>query len=82
MQKKINKHLPRQTSSTWVLYTHDEVLEERVLIGLEVQGQVSLQSFQDSGGVRQGQTLSQNPWVRLAHLNHRKNEDKILSSQS
>lgn len=47
-----------------------------MLIGLEVQGQISLQSFQDGGGVRQGQALSQNPRVRLAHLNRgRKNED-------
>lgn len=52
-----HKYLPRQTSSTWVLYTHDEVLKKRVLIGLKVQGQISLQSLQDGGGVRQGQTL-------------------------
>lgn len=80
-----HKYLPCQTSSTWVLYTHDEVLKKRVLIGLKVQGQISLQSLQDGRGVRQGQTLPENPWVGLAHLNpirgqeseERKNEDKI-----
>lgn len=60
--------LPGQTSSTWVLYTGDEVLKERVLIGLQVEGQIPLQGLQDGGGVRQGQTLPQDPWVGLTHL--------------
>ena len=39
-----------------------------MLIGLEVQGQISLQSLQDGGRVRQGQTLSQDPCMGLTHL--------------
>lgn len=39
-----------------------------MFVGLEVQGQISLQGLQDGGGVRQGQTLPQDARVGLAHL--------------
>ena len=68
LQQAGNEISPGQTSSTWGLYTGDEVLKERVLVGLEVKGQVPLQGLQDGWGVRQGQTLSKDPWVRLTHL--------------
>ena len=50
---------PGQASSAGVLHTGNEVLQEGVLVGLQVQGQVALQSFQDCGGVGQGQALAQ-----------------------
>ena len=65
---QVDGHVPRQTSSTWALDTGDEVLKERVLISLEVKGQISLQGLKDCGGVRQGQTLPQYPWVGLTDL--------------
>lgn len=50
---------PGQASSAGVLHTGDKVLQEGVLVGLQVQGQVALKSLQDGGGVGQGQPLAQ-----------------------
>lgn len=50
---------PGQASPAGVLHAGDEVLEEGVLVGLEMEGQISFQGLQDGGGVRQSQTLPQ-----------------------
>lgn len=39
-----------------------------MLIGLKVQRQIPLQRLEDSGGVRQGQTLPQDPRMGFTHL--------------